>query len=324
MKHLINVRKIIVIILLFFSFFTSYSKSYYFNGVKNYYKSNETLQIGDSLKAEPGKIIQITGVNEIGYIFNHWTLNGVFLSSMITYEFIMPSNDVYIIGHFDKIEKIFQITSPIKESKFPLGVPIIITVDIPDINKPISRVEYFLINLKKGNVRIGTSNSIPYSFKWVNASRGTHTLVAKLFYMDGTSISSSPISITVLRKNNTNFKLLNGREVVNLDIISNDIDPFIIIDKDNKVNNAGNGKLEYTIMPNPSSEYIKVVFTNLGGASVIEFKIISMSGIVKTTFHAMPEMSTVNINVSDFKTGVYILQLITDKNIVSTRKFIKK
>jgi hypothetical protein len=49
-----------------------------------------------------------------------------------------------------------------------------------------------------------------------------------------------------------------------------------------------------------------------------------MNGMVQKTFKTRPEYSTVTIDVSDMRNGVYVLQLIANGNEISSKRFMKK
>lgn len=275
----------------------------------------------------------------------------------------------------EKIQIIFQIKNPIRDSEFYQGSKINISVEIPESNNPISKVEYF-----RGNVRIGTSTSAPYDYTWNNAQKGIHNLVAQLTYVNGTKILSNPVPIKVLRRNHYTVKLTsqnNEREVIS----GENLDLFVeLLELENKVEfveyildgeklgssekhpygfqwkNISEGnheliahavdasglsyfsapviivvkkdirdfRLEYVIGPNPTTEYLNVIFTNLDGIYDFEFRVISMNGMVQKTFKARPEDSTVTIDVSDLRSGVYVLQITANGNEISSKKFMRK
>ncbi|MDO9554623.1 T9SS type A sorting domain-containing protein, partial [Rhodonellum sp.] len=76
--------------------------------------------------------------------------------------------------------------------------------------------------------------------------------------------------------------------------------------------------------PNPTTDYLNVIFKNLDGNYAFEFNMVSMNGIVLKTFGANPEDSTVTLDVKDLKNGLYILQITANGNEVSSRRFVKK
>ena len=134
---------------------------------------------------------------------------------------------------------------------------------------------------------LGTSEKEPYGFQWKNIPEGDHLLIARAVEARGSSVYSEPIILSVRKDINTI-------------------------------------QLEYVIGPNPTTDYLNVIFTNLDGIYDFEFRVVSMDGTVKKTFQARPEDSTVTVDVSDLINGVYILQLTANGNNISSKKFIKK
>jgi hypothetical protein len=156
----------------------------------------ETLT--DSLESEGGKLIQIIATPEIGYLFNHWTLNGVFLSSAIEYEFQMPFEDASIIGYFDKIEPAtINVTSPVVNSSFTEGEKIDISADVISDKGQIIKVEFFV----DGNLLVSFNNP-PYLFTWVNATLGEHNIVVKAVDNSGQTSTSTARKFAVFEKPN--------------------------------------------------------------------------------------------------------------------------
>lgn len=135
--------------------------------------------------------------------------------------------------------------------------------------------------------KLGNSQTQPYGFQWKNIPKGNHKLIAHAIDADGLSYYSEPVIITV------NEDLRDVR-------------------------------LEYVIGPNPTTEHLNVIFTNLDGIYDFEFRVVSMNGMVQKTFKARPEESTTTIDVSDLINGVYVLQLTANGNEVSSKRFIKK
>ncbi|WP_198293625.1 Ig-like domain-containing protein, partial [Algoriphagus resistens] len=142
----------------------------------------------DSLESEGGKLVQIFAEPEIGYLFNHWTLNGEFLSSAVEYEFQMPFEDTYIIGHFDKIEPAtINVISPMVNSSFSEGEKIDLSADVKSDKGEISKVDFFV----DGSLLASFTNS-PYEFTWENATPGEHQIVVKAVDNSGQISASNP------------------------------------------------------------------------------------------------------------------------------------
>ena len=135
--------------------------------------------------------------------------------------------------------------------------------------------------------KLGNSNTYPFNFTWHNIPEGDHQLVAKAIAKNGMSVTSEPT-------------ILSARKDIN------------------------SVRLEYVIGPNPTTEFLNVIFTNLDGVYDFEFRVISMNGIVQKTFNAHAENSKVTIDVSNLINGVYVLQVIANGNNISSKKFIIK
>ena len=135
--------------------------------------------------------------------------------------------------------------------------------------------------------KLGNSNTYPFNFTWHNIPEGDHQLVAKAIAKNGMSVTSEPT-------------ILSARKDIN------------------------SVRLEYVIGPNPTTEFLNVIFTNLDGVYDFEFRVISMNGIVQKTFNAQAENSKVTIDVSNLINGVYVLQVIANGNNISSKKFIIK
>lgn len=144
----------------------------------------------------------------------------------------------------------------------------------------------FVEYLLKGD-KLGSSETQPYGFQWENIPEGNHELVALAVDANGLSFYSEPVMISVKK----------------------DIKDV---------------RLEYVIGPNPTTEHLNVIFTNLDGIYDFEFRVVSMNGIVQKTFKASQEDSTATLDVSGLRNGVYVLQLTSNGNEISSRRFIKK
>ncbi|PZX51296.1 putative secreted protein (Por secretion system target), partial [Algoriphagus ratkowskyi] len=154
-----------------------------------------------------------------------------------------------------------------------------------ELNEFEAKVEF--VEYFLNGEKLGSSVIQPYSYEWKNIPDGEHQLVARAVDIKGSSIYSAPM-------------ILSARKDINT------------------------LQLEYVIGPNPTTDVLNVIFTNLDGFYDFEFKVISMNGIVKRSFKAKPEESTVTINVSNLINGVYILQVYGNGNNISSKKFIIK
>ncbi|WPR73553.1 Ig-like domain-containing protein [Algoriphagus sp. NG3] len=135
--------------------------------------------------------------------------------------------------------------------------------------------------------KLGQAKENPYGFQWKNIPEGNHRIVARATDARGKSYYSEPVLFSVAK-------------------------------------DIANPQLDYVIGPNPTTEHLNIIFSNLDGIYDFEFRVVSMNGRVEKTFNVRPEQSTVTIDVSDLINGVYVLQLTANGNEFSGKRFIKK
>lgn len=85
-----------------------------------------------------------------------------------------------------------SLTAPADYSAFAAGVAIPFTANVAVINSPVQLVEFYADSIK-----IGTSATAPYGFNWAHPTAGTHSLLAKVIYQDGTVAFSASSGIVV-------------------------------------------------------------------------------------------------------------------------------
>uniref|UniRef100_UPI000B26A8C3 T9SS type A sorting domain-containing protein n=1 Tax=Algoriphagus resistens TaxID=1750590 RepID=UPI000B26A8C3 len=134
--------------------------------------------------------------------------------------------------------------------------------------------------------KLGESEENPYGFQWKNIPEGDHRIVARAIDVKGKSYYSEPVIFSVVK-------------------------------------DIANPQLDYVIGPNPTTEHLNVIFTNLDGIYDFEFRVVSMNGEVEKTVKVNSEESTITIDVSDLMTGVYVLHLTSNGNQLTSKKFIK-
>jgi len=78
-------------------------------------------------------------------------------------------------------------------------------------------------------------------------------------------------------------------------------------------------EIELSIFPNPVDDELKI-FINQD--QFIQMSVSDLSGKMVKEFYA--EGTSTIINISDLEKGIYFLQVIGNKNFISTKKFIKK
>lgn len=283
----------------------SFGPSYYFGNLRafNFTKSNEAYRIlmssnkeditdkvssnVESIELEVGEKIVFTADNEDDLVFDHWNIDGVNVGNQSLFEFEMPNKDITVTKHFRSFEAPeVRIILPEEKSEFEANSTVHFGIETISNDAEIEKVE-----LLYGEKLVGELSANAKGIDWKNIPSGTHELIAKVTDSYGKAYFSNPV----------NIEAVDYREKDPQDIL-----------------------LEYAIGPNPTQDYLNVIFKNLDGIYDFEFNVVSMSGIVQKTFVARPEGSEVTLDISELKNGVYVLQLTSNGNRLSTKKFIKK
>jgi len=87
-----------------------------------------------------------------------------------------------------------SLASPVNNTAFVAGsnISIAATVTSPNVGGSISKVDFY-----QGTTLLGTSNSSPYSFNWLNVPAGNYSLTVKATDNNSLVTTSSIVSITV-------------------------------------------------------------------------------------------------------------------------------
>ncbi|MGH9941498.1 MAG: Ig-like domain-containing protein [Pyrinomonadaceae bacterium] len=85
------------------------------------------------------------------------------------------------------------LTSPVAGAQIREGNTITLRANASDPDGAISKVEFF-----DGDTKLGQDAGAPYSFDWIGASAGMHTLTARAHDVDNNYRDSVPVSVTVL------------------------------------------------------------------------------------------------------------------------------
>jgi hypothetical protein len=88
---------------------------------------------------------------------------------------------------------VVTISSPANGATFAAGQSINISADATDSDDGIARVEFFA-----GTLKLGQATASPYTFTWIDAPPGSHTLTAVAFDTRDGQGTSPPVAITVL------------------------------------------------------------------------------------------------------------------------------
>lgn len=101
------------------------------------------------------------------------------------------SSPIFISGPTNQ-PPVVSITSPVNNTVYTVGSPVIITAAASDPEGSVDRVEFY-----QGSVLLGAINTLPYQFTWSNPPAGDYILTAKVFDTPGASATSAPVSISV-------------------------------------------------------------------------------------------------------------------------------
>ena len=78
-------------------------------------------------------------------------------------------------------------------------------------------------------------------------------------------------------------------------------------------------EFELIIFPNPVDNVLKF---SIGQNQIVQMSLFDLSGKIVMEFYT--EGASTSINISDLEKGIYFLQVIDNKNYISTKKFIKR
>ncbi|MDP5172660.1 MAG: Ig-like domain-containing protein, partial [Bacteroidia bacterium] len=91
-----------------------------------------------------------------------------------------------------------SLTAPLGGATFTAGATINLTATASDADGTVTKVDFY----QGGLTLLGSDNTSPYAFNWLNVPAGTYTITAKATDNDGLTSVSSPVTITVLPASN--------------------------------------------------------------------------------------------------------------------------
>ncbi|WPR73552.1 Ig-like domain-containing protein [Algoriphagus sp. NG3] len=248
--------------------------------------SGEITVLSDSTKAEAGEKLIFLVEEEEGVIFDHWSVDEVQVGNFALYELDMPGKDITLTKHFRTfVAPEISIVLPGQKSEFAAFSEVPIELEIKSNDAKIEKVELF-----NGEDLVGQLTQDSSRLDWKNIPEGNHQLVGRITDSNGKTYFSDPVVLKAVG---------------------------------NQSKDIPNVLLEYVIGPNPTTDYLNVIFSNLDGVYDFEFRIVSMNGVAQKSFNASPKESTAILDVSDLNNGVYVLHLIGNGHNLSSKKFIK-
>lgn len=87
-----------------------------------------------------------------------------------------------------------SLTSPTANARFTAPDVVNLAADARDADGSISKVEFFA-----GTTKLGEATTAPFKFTWGNAASGTYALTAKATDNAGSSTTSAPVSVEVVK-----------------------------------------------------------------------------------------------------------------------------
>jgi len=179
-----------------------------------------------------------------------------------------------------------------------------------DIDGNIKKVDFYT-----GSTLIKTLTLSPYLWTWSNVAAGTYTLTAKATDNDGNVTTSAPISITV-SKSTTAATTANSTAMETMDTTA-------VTSETPGKENITQPAFDFRLYPNPA---VNKIFIALNSESLTNGKgimtIQNLSGNLLQRKEIPLSNSQVEVDVSSFSSGMYIITITTDKTFIS-RKFLK-
>jgi major membrane immunogen (membrane-anchored lipoprotein) len=232
---------------------------------------------------------QILGSNNkapYNYIWKNVPKGEINLVARLIYE----DNSVILSA----VVKIFVveevIPSVILDYKFDEAVDkgdkprILFEVSFEDLKSQVTEVEYFA-----NGISLGVSDREPFNFIWENIEAGTYLIEAVAKDLNGLLFYSEEITLEIPETK-----------------------------KEEEIS------FSYVIGPNPTSDYLNIIFDNLKEDAEFEILVVSMNGNISETFKTKTVNSNITLDLSSLRRGSYILYLNNGLGYISSVKFIKK
>jgi len=89
------------------------------------------------------------------------------------------------------------LTSPANNAAFAATAPVNLTATVATNGNVINYVQFWADNITS----LGQITNAPYTCAWVNAGVGKHTVYAQVFFNNGSSANSAPITIAIVAPN---------------------------------------------------------------------------------------------------------------------------
>ena len=157
-------------------------------------------------------------------------------------------------------------------------------VSFADLKSPVVEVEYFA-----NGISLGVSDKEPYNFIWEDIEPGIYLIEAVAKAQSGLRFYSEEITIEITET-----------------------------EKEKEIS------FSYVIGPNPTSDYLNIIFENMEEDREFEILVVSMNGNISETFNTKTVNSNITLDLSFLRRGSYILYLNNGAGYISSVKFIKE
>ncbi len=108
----------------------------------------------------------------------------------------ITSTPVSITVVAPNVPPVVSVTAPLPGSQFTAPALVTINASATDVDGTIKKVDFY-----QGDVLLGTDTISPYSFAWTGVAPGSYTIKAIATDNSGDSITSTPVTITVVAPN---------------------------------------------------------------------------------------------------------------------------
>ena len=187
------------------------------------------------------------------------------------------------------VEPVITISNPTKGITYDNLSTITIEAVASDPDGTITKVEFF-----NGPVRLVELNSAPYSYTWKDVSAGSYSITAVATDNLNASTTSSSIEFVVgdPKEISKPVKYDGNSEIINL------------------YPNPNDGHFSIDFIDPLQNEKSEIIITDMAGKQVYQGPVLK-------------EEVSKQFDLSNSKSGIYVM-LIKDKEIIITKKFIKK
>ena len=105
-------------------------------------------------------------------------------------------DNVGIISTIQPVAAAVALTSPTNNAVFPATAPLYLTATVTTNGNVINGVQFIADNITS----LGLISASPYTLAWVNPSGGSHSVIARVLFNNGSTADSSSINLTIINR----------------------------------------------------------------------------------------------------------------------------